>query len=256
MTRARGQLGRRAAGTALLLIAFIGVHPDPATRRFTVRPDDYSAARVRGLRIGRSTGGRRIWAIRIGNYSSPHTALAVGLIHGNEPAGQKIVRALKAMRPPRALNLWLVEDLNPDGSAAGTRQNGRGVDLNRNFRRKWRPIGEPWDTYYSGPRPFSEPESRAARDFIRRIRPDVTIWYHQAMNRVDRTGPGRRIRRRYARLVGLPFRSIGPLPGTAPRWQNYRFSRDVAFVVELPEGALTWREAKRHARAVRVVGRM
>jgi murein peptide amidase A len=228
----------------------------PAEPKGPRRLDDAVTARVRWRVIGHSTQGRAIRAIGIGHPDSRHTALVVGIIHGNESAGRRIVKALRARRSPRNLNLWIVPNLNPDGTAAGTRQNGRGVDLNRNFSRKWRRIGRRWDTYYSGPRPFSEPESRAARRFIRSIRPDVTIWYHQAMRLVDRTGPARRIRRRYARMVGLPLEGIRPLPGTATRWQNYNFGRDVAFVVELAGGRLSWRGAKRHAHAVRVVGRM
>ncbi|MGH2789091.1 MAG: M14 family zinc carboxypeptidase [Actinomycetota bacterium] len=226
---------------------------------FEVEPrrlNDAITVRVRWRVIGRSTDGRRIRAIGIGDPHSSRSVLVVGSIHGNEGAGKKIVKALRNQRPPADLNLWIIPDLNPDGSIAGTRQNGRGVDLNRNFRRGWRRLGERWDTYYSGPRPFSEPESRAARRFIIDVHPDLTIWYHQAMRLVDRTGPGRRFRRRYARISGLPLRPIGPLPGTATRWQNHRFKRDVAFVVELPAGALTWRSARRHTRAVRTVGRM
>jgi murein peptide amidase A len=249
-------LGKRSLATGLVLLALAAVQTERSSQPVRNQPDDYSLVRVRRVRIGHSTSGRPIRATRIGDSSSRHTALVVGVIHGNEQAGNKIVRALMTRRRPRNLTLWIIKDLNPDGSAARTRQNGRGVDLNRNFRRKWRPIGERWDTYYSGPRPFSEPESRAARDFIRKIRPDVTIWYHQAMRLVDRSGRGRRVRRRYARLVDLPLKPIGPLPGTATRWQNYHFRRDVAFVVELPAGELTWAAAKRHARAVRVVGKM
>jgi protein MpaA len=246
-------------GTMIVLLAgfmIVGGVDRPLEPSGTRRLDDAVPAQVRWRVIGHSTRGRTIRAIGIGDPNSSHTALVVGIIHGNERAGRKIVKALRVRRPPDDLNLWIIPNLNPDGSAAGTRQNGRGVDLNRNFRRKWRRIGERWDTYYSGPRPFSEPESRAARRFILDIRPDVTIWYHQAMRLVDRTGPGRRIRRRYARMVGLPLIRIRPLPGTATRWQNHRFQNDVAFVVELPGGPLTWRAAKRHGRAVRTVGRM
>jgi protein MpaA len=63
--------------------------------------------------------------------------------------------------------------MNPDGTAAGTRQNAHDVGLNRKFPYRWRPISDP--TYYSGPRPASEPETRAAIRLVRRIRPAVTI---------------------------------------------------------------------------------
>src|SRR3954468_17667347 len=108
--------------------------------------------------------------------------LVVGCIHGNEPAGIAIVRALERAHPQA--DLWLVPVPQPDGLARGTRQNAHGVDLNRNFAAGWRPLGPPWSVYAAGPRPFSEPETRSARDLIRRIRPQVTIWYHQHLDLV------------------------------------------------------------------------
>jgi hypothetical protein len=53
----------------------------------------------------------------------------------------------------------------PDGTAADTRQqNGDGVDLNRNLPYQWERVSDP--TYYSGARPLSEPETRAALALI------------------------------------------------------------------------------------------
>jgi murein peptide amidase A len=192
----------------------------------------------------------------MGDPSSHHKLLVVGCIHGNECAGKAIVRKLRRTTLPRDLDLWLVPDMNPDGSRAGTRQNARGVDLNRNFSYRWRRMGERWDTYYSGPRPFSEPESRAARDFVLAHRPDITIWYHQHMSLVVKMPRHRAVQRRYARIVNLPLKSLGPIPGTATRWQNHKFPGHIAFVVELPAGSLSKRAVKRHVRGVLTISRM
>ena len=206
--------------------------------------------------IGRSTRDRPITLRQRGDRSSHHKVLVVGCMHGNECAGKAIIRKLRRIDLPRDLHLNLIDDLNPDGSAAGTRQNARGVDLNRNFSYRWQGGGEPWDTYYPGPRPFSEPESRAARDLVNDLRPDITIWYHQRMSLVVKMPRHRAVQRRYARFVGLPLRDIGRLPGTATRWQNHRYPGHIAFVVELPDGALTRKGARRHARGVLEIGRM
>ena len=53
---------------------------------------------------------------------------------------------ISRQKPPRGTALWLIEDLNPDGHAAGTRQNANGVDLNRNFPYRWQSDGGPFDT--------------------------------------------------------------------------------------------------------------
>jgi protein MpaA len=181
--------------------------------------------------------------------------LIVGEIHGNERAGEAVARRLEGMEPPDDVAVWIVRELNPDGARAGTRQNAHGVDLNRNFKRGWRPL--PRGTYYSGPGPFSEPESRAAKRLILRIRPRVAVWYHQHLRLVDETTGGGDVRvpRRYARLVDLPVDRLPLYPGSATRWENHEVARGTGFVVELPEGSLTDASARRHARAVMTLGR-
>ena len=215
-----------------------------------------AASETKRSRMGRSVDGRPIRVVERGDLSSPNRILVVGCIHGNECAGRAVIRRLRKSRLASD-HFYLIRTVNPDGSRAGTRQNGRGVDLNRNFKHRWRAIGEPWDTYYSGPRPWSEPETRAVRDFVLEIRPRITIYYHQAMSLVTKIGGrnDRRIQRRYARRVGLPLRRLWR-HGTATRWQDRRLKRTTAFVVELPGGAMTRSAKRRHARAVKEVSRM
>ena len=69
--------------------------------------------------------------------------------------------------------------VNPDGLRAHTRKNAHGVDLNRNYPYRWRDDVPHSNGYYPGPRPASEPETRAVMAFVQRIRPDLSIWYHQ-----------------------------------------------------------------------------
>ena len=136
---------------------------------------------------GRSVEGRRIVAVRRGRADAPVRLLVSGSTHGTEPAGHAIVARLRKMHPPEGVQVWTVRTFNPDGARHGTRQNARGVDLNRNFPYRWRAGGRPFDTYYPGPRAASEPETRAQIRLIRRLKPDLTIHYHQALGLVDLT---------------------------------------------------------------------
>ena len=199
--------------------------------------------------IGRSALGRPIRAFAYGRPDAERTVLVVGCIHGDEGEGIEITQRLEGTYT-RAARVVIVHQLNPDGYRLRVRQNGRGVDLNRNFGSEWIPIGQRWDPQYSGPRAWSEPETRIARELIRRIRPDITIWYHQPQALVRAWGPSVAAARRYARLARVPYRSIRWPNGTAPNWQNHRFPGTTSFVVELPPGELPDAAAARHARAV------
>jgi protein MpaA len=194
--------------------------------------------------IGHSADGRPIVALaRNGVPTSwdPRPGgplvLVFGCIHGDECAGIRAARlAIDGECPPPGDGLVVVPNLNPDGLALGTRLNGRGVDLNRNFAADWQPFGQPWDLEYSGARPFSEPETRIARRLISALRPDVTIWFHQQAEPLVRAwGQSKPAARVYARLAGMPFVPMPWMAGTAPNWQNHAFPGTSSFVVELPE---------------------
>jgi protein MpaA len=199
--------------------------------------------------VGRSVRGRAIVAYERGDPSAPAT-LVVGVIHGSEPGGLGVIARLRRMPLPPGVHLWLVPTVNPDGLAAGTRQNAHGVDLNRNWPTAWVHNGAPWDGYYSGPRPLSEPENRAMLAFIKRVKPALTIWYHQPLDVVYGSDPHVAVLKRYARLSGLPYRRLAVPAGAATRWQRRQFPRSPAFVVEFPAGHVSTATARRHAHAV------
>jgi protein MpaA len=193
---------------------------------------------------------RPIEARVVGSPDAPDKVLVVGIVHGNETAGKRVVRALATGSAPAGTELWLVPSLNPDGVAEHRRQNTRGVDLNRNFPWNWRPLGTKDDPTWSGPRRMSEPETRIARALVRRIRPRLTIWFHQPLRLIDRSGGDVEIQRRFARRTGLPLRRLGPYAGTATGWQNHAYPGTTAFVVELPGGRLPPRRVDVYRRAI------
>lgn len=202
--------------------------------------------------LGRSVDGRPITAVETGDPDTQHTTLVVGCIHGNECAGIAIAKRLISTRPAAETNLWIITNLNPDGAAAGTRGNAHAVDLNRNFPWQWQRLS---GTYYSGPRPLSEPETRIAYRLIERIRPSVSIWFHQHLNVVDDSTGNRSLERRFARASGLRLVPLAREPGSAVTWQTHRYPHATSFVVELPAGALSPAAVARVARAARVTAR-
>lgn len=179
--------------------------------------------------LGRSYEGRPIEVVHV--QGDGPRILVVGCIHGNECAGMRITNLLVNRTRPATVDLWVVEDLNPDGHQRRRRENAHGVDLNRDFLAA------------------TQRETRIARKLILRLRPDVTLWFHQPQGVVRAWGPSRAIARRYATLAGIPYRALPWPPGSASRWQNGLGMR--SFVVELPPGDLPFAVARRHADAVR-----
>jgi protein MpaA len=207
-------------------------------------------ASARTVLLGRSVQGRPIRAVEVGNPSGTRV-LVVGCIHGNEIAGIEVADALERLAP-RDLDLWIVPDLNPDGVAAGTRQNAHGVDLNRNFPWRWRPMT---GVYESGTRPLSEREARIAHALILRLRPHLTVWFHQHLDLVWTSGGRRAIEKVFARVSGLPYHPMPQLAGSAISWQNNTLHGTTAFAAELPAGRPRPGDVARYVRAVLAAAR-
>jgi murein peptide amidase A len=256
---ARAAPGRRARGLARRVIRLVPAAVATAAAlgvaglAYAAPPERSPATPRRTVVIGRSVDGRPLVAHVIGPDSASRRLLLVGCIHGDECAGLRILSALAHRRPPRGVQLWLVGELNPDGTAVGMRQNADGVDLNRNFPYQWHRVTDP--TYYSGPRPESEPETQAAIRLIRRIQPAVTVWYHQHQDLVDMAGGDRGVARRYARSAHLRATCLAFLPGTAPGWENHVLHGTSSFVVELPAGPVGALAVSRHLQAVAAMER-
>ncbi len=201
--------------------------------------------------FGHTVEGRGLQATRLGPADERHRVLVVGSIHGDEREGHEVIRRLRRKRAPFEVELWTVKSVNRDGAAAQTRGNAHGVDLNRNFPYRWRAAEPPGSGNYPGHEPASEPETRAVMRLIRRLRPDVTIWYHQPWGQVLAPCSGKaRAEKLYARIARMPLeRCRGQsLRGTATSWQERR-TGGRAFVVELRAGELGAAEVRRHARA-------
>lgn len=206
-----------------------------------------AAASVHVIPLGRSARGRAIDAVEVSAPNPRIAVLVVGCIHGNEPAGIVIARALEHVTPPAGVALWIVPDLNPDGVALGTRQNAHGVDLNRNFPSRWRDMEGVFD---SGEHPLSEPESRIAYRLILRIRPAVSIWFHQHLNAVDVSSGSRPLESAFGAIARLPLLPLPRYGGSAVTWQSRRFPHSSPFVVELPAGAPGPAQVRRYVRAL------
>jgi len=141
--------------------------------------------------IGRTTRGRPVVAFRFGN--GPVKRVLIGGIHGGYEWNtvHLMSRTLEYLgenpaEVPAHVTLYIVPNMNPDGYDAGTdrvtgRMNANGVDLNRNWDFNW--SKEAWHGRWpvsGGEAPFSEPESRAVRDFIMTQDIKSVIFYHSA----------------------------------------------------------------------------
>ena len=212
----------------------------------------HGAAVYRRQIVGWSVLGRPIVAVEMGNPAASRRLLVVAAIHGDEVAGLDVVRALEAQAQPADLDLWLVEAVDPDGVAARSHLNAHGVNLNRNFPYGWTAGGRSGDWQYPGPWAASEPETRAVMALVQRLRPQVTVWFHQQpAPLVDESGGASiALEQRYAQLVGLPLVRLARYPGSGIGWENRILPGTTAFAVEIATGTPSAATVERHVHAV------
>ena len=165
--------------------------------------------------IGSSVQGRDIEVYVRPAELLRRRVLVIGGIHGNEPVTPPVVRGLLDVVLDDDVELWLVPVANPDGSAAGTRCNAHGVDLNRNFSWTWRGRD-------GGPAPLSEPETRALATLVEQLQPDVVVWVHQPLGYVSSIGTtSSALEQAWAEASGLPVRPDVTQHGGGETWTNF-----------------------------------
>jgi predicted deacylase len=173
------------------------------------------------LVVGHSVKGRRITAYHLGEPGKKKVVL-ISVMHGNEPAPRRILMNLVDGPRVHGIDLWVVPVYNPDGYARDTRRNAHGVDLNRNYPYRWIRQGGSYD---SGPRPKSEPETRAMIRFLTKVRPAYILSFHQPLHAVDVTERPA-FSRKVARALRLPtshLRCGSSCHGTMTMWFNHKF---------------------------------
>ncbi len=183
--------------------------PDAAAPMPTLAPTP-----PRTVQLEHSVRGRAIEATVF--EGTEGCVLVVGGIHGNEPISRMLVERLIAhlRSHPEARedkSIVVVPQANPDGLAAGTRWNARGVDVNRNFTAaNYRAGGR------HGSGPLSEPEARALVTVIARFRPSCIISVHGPLGCIDPDGGSgsRMLADRMAAVSPLPVKDLEALPGS------------------------------------------
>ena len=228
--------------TGVLVAAVL---PASLTRTAQAAPASTSRpAVVEARTIGLTVKRRGILAWRLGQPASRTKVVVLGAMHGNEAGPSRILYNLRDGRPIKGADIWVVPQYNRDGVVRRTRQNARGVDLNRNYPRRWKRL---YGATNSGPRPASEPETRAVMAFLREIRPSYVVSFHQPLRGVGRTvRRGSAFVQRLHRGLRLPVKSFncsGVCHGTMTEWFNANF-RGVAVTVEYGRG-VSRRQARR-----------
>ena len=217
-----------------------------ATAAVPTTTDD---AVVKRRKIGESVEGRPIMAYRLGEKGRPPVVL-MSTMHGDEPDTRRILTSLKDGPKIVGVDLWVVPTYNPDGLAAGTRKNANGVDLNRNFPYQWTDLD---GDYESGPKPKSEPETRAVVRFLKRVEPRRILSFHQPLHGVDTDTKNKKFARKVARTLKLPRKTFdcgGVCHGTMTMWFNHKFD-GAALTVEY--GASPSRRMMRKVAPVRAL---
>jgi predicted deacylase len=129
--------------------------------------------------LGATREGRRIVAYRVGDRSARRSAVVLSG-HGTERDTRHIVTNLRDGAPVHGIDVWLVPNVQPRWlRRATTATNSRGVDLNRNFPRRWTRQPD------SGRRPRERAGGANLHAVPRPVDPDLVVSLHEPLHGVD-----------------------------------------------------------------------
>ena len=149
------------------------------------------------------------------NYSK--TILILGVMHGDEPQGEFLIKKyLENCCDSEIKNkLVFIPCINEYGKKHNIRQNKNGVDLNRNYPSKnW--VLTKKNEYFGGKSPASEDETKFLINLIEKIKPDFILSFHAPFKVVNYDGPAQEEAKIISEITGYPLqKDIGyPTPGS------------------------------------------
>ena len=164
-----------------------------------------------------------------GHASRPKKILVFSMVHGDEyPAGFLALFWMNRLAEmSNGRNTWrIVPLLNPDGLAAKTRNNARGVDLNRNFptknweveaKERWKIVEKENPRRFPGEKANSESETQCMLNHLEEFQPDFIISLHTPYGVLDFDGP-EKINFALKSFKELPWKRLGHYPGSLGRY--------------------------------------
>ncbi len=162
--------------------------------------------------------------------------LIIGVLHGDEPDGEYLIRKYLESDPEVNKNrLLFIPCLNPDGKHLNTRQNVNGVDLNRNFPSQNWELTEDKD-YFGGEHPSSERETKFVLKVFEQFDIDCILAIHAPYKIVNYDGPAKELAEKISKITGYPVQDyIGyPTPGSLGTFAG--IERNIPTItLELPE---------------------